>query len=269
MRIFNYWTRIESTLNVDGAPKKVRCYGGSNDSMEAAAADAYQRLKSVMRRVAGRSSGDVSYEADIREEVLVRIDARNVVTRNRYGAEVLNSADLMFVDIDQPRASFWDLFRGLMSVAERKARIVAQVKRRALDAPELRGLGVRVYETHSGIRVVVTGRHFDPRAGSARKIFKLLHADPLYSALCVKQNCFRARLTPKPYRLRCRAWKVVYPSNGPGTDEPFRSWLGEYERKREGRSTCRFLCALGHDVRDPVVSFHDAETGAFLPQKLA
>lgn len=269
MRIFKYWTRIESPLNVGGTSEVVRCYGGSNDSPEAAAADARRRLEIVIRRVAGGKRGDKSYEVDIREEVLAQIDARNVVTRNRYGAEVLNSADLMFIDIDQPKSGFWDLFRGVMTMEQRKARIVAQVKKVALNTPELRGLGVRVYETHSGIRLIVTGRHFDPRAAATQKILRLFNADPLYSTLCVKQNCFRARLTPKPYRIRCRAQKVKFPRTDGNGEQAFRSWLVEYEEKRKGRSTCRLLCAIGHDVRDQVVSFHDAETGALTSQKLA
>ena len=269
MRIFKYWARIESTLNVGGRPETVHCYGGSNESPEAAAADAPARLEGVTRRIAGGRRKEQGYEVDIREEVLAQIDARNVVTRNRYGAEVLNSADLMFIDIDRPRLGFFDLFRAELSVVERKARIVAQVKKLAPKAPELRGLGVRVYETHSGIRVIVTGRPFDPRAAASRKLLKLFHADRLYSSLCERQACFRARLTPKPFRIKCRTRKCVFP-RGDGVEEAaHREWVAEYERRREGHATCRFLCALGHDVRDQIVSFHDAETGAYSGRRLA
>ncbi len=269
MRIFQFWARIEGSLTVDGKPQLVHAFGGSNVSVQTAERDAAQRLDAARRRIAGQPTDDESYEVDIREEVLARIDERNVVTRNRYGAAVLNSAEVLFIDIDEPCRGFLDLFRAKPTGAQKTARIVEQVKRLAAQAPELRGLGVRLYETHSGVRAIVTGRHFDPKAASTRKLLGLFHADLLYSYLCRRQGCFRARLTPKPFRMKCRTHKVVFPRPDAKQEAEHCAWVNDYEQARRKFCACRLICAIGHDVRDAVVDWHDRETGATSGLKLA
>lgn len=270
MRIFHYWTRVEGSITVDGQPQKVRAFGGSNESAQAAAQDAEQRLEGVRRRIAGKANReDKSYEVDIREEVLTRFDERNVITRNRYGAAVLNSADLLFIDIDEPRLGFLDVFRAKPTGARKTAMIVDQVKKLVRTEPALRGLGVRLYETHSGVRAIVTGRRFDPKAESTEKLLRRFNADWLYSHMCRKQGCFRARLTPKPFRMKCRTHKVVFPRLAEAQEAEHRAWVADYDQARRKFSTCRLLCTIGHDVRDALVTLHDQETGAASGLKLA
>ncbi len=269
MRIFRYWTRIERVLTIDGKAQKVHAFGGSNVSPEAAAADAERRLDGVRRKILGeRGDNRAPYEADIREEVLERLDERNVVTRNRYGAAVLNSSEVMFVDIDEPRLGFWDRFRAKPTGAKKIALIEEQVRRLVATAAELRGLGVRLCETHSGVRAIVTGRPFDPKSEYTAELMALFNADLLYSALCRRQGCFRARLTPKPFRIKCRTRKIVFPRDTPQDEEAHRQWVAEYDQARGRFATCRLLCSLGHDVRDSIVAWHDRETGATSGLKL-
>lgn len=271
MRIFQFWTRVEGSITVEGKSRRVQVFGGSNYSAEAAARDAETRLARVRARIAGRADrqADDSYEADIREEVIERIDDRNVITRNRYGAEVLNSSEVLFIDIDEPRLGFWDLFRGRPQGGRKTERIVEQVKKLVLTAPELRGFGVRLYETHSGVRAIVTGRHFDPKAESTAQLLRRFNADWLYSALCRRQGCFRARLTPKPYRMKCRTHKVVFPRSTEAEAAEHRAWVAEYDQLGKKHATCRLICSIGHDVRDAIVDRHDRETGASSGLKLA
>ena len=269
MRIFQFWARIEGSLTIDGTPRKVHAFGGSDLSVQAAERDAQQRLDRAAKRIAGGRRDATDYEVDIREEVLARLDERNVVTRNRYGAAVLNSAEVLFIDIDEPRLGFLDLFRGRPTGARRTAMIVAQVKKLMMKAPELRGLGVRLYETHSGVRAIVTGRHFDPRSPATEKLLRRFNSDWLYSHMCRRQGCFRARLTPKPFRMKCRTQKVVFPRADEGLEAKHRTWVAEYDEARKKYATCRLLCSIGHVVRDPVVDWHDRETGALSGLKLA
>ena len=270
MRVFKYWTRIETSISVEGQPRSVHAYGGSDISEQAAAADAQRRLDCVRQRIAGENvRDDDSYEVDIREEVLARIDERNVVTRNRYGAAVLNSAEVLFIDIDEPRPGFLDLFRPRPTGARKIERIVEQVKKLVLAEPELRGLGVRLYATHSGVRAIVTGRDFDPRAEATARLLRRFNADRLYSQLCRRQGCFRARLTPKPFRMKCRTRKVIFPRTDAAQEAEHLAWVAEYDRMRGQFATCRLLCTIGHDVRDPIVDWHDRETGATSGLKLA
>lgn len=270
MRIFRHWTRIERSLVIDGKAQTVHAFGGSDLSVEAAAADAERRLEGVRRRIVGtRTSALAPYEADIREEILERLDDRNIVTRNRYGAAVLNSAEVMFIDIDEPRLGFWDLFRPAPRGERKIAMIEAQVRRLVSTEPELHGFGVRLYATHNGVRAIVTGRHFDAKSETTARLLRRFNADPLYSALCRRQGCFRARLTPKPHRIKCRTHKVVFPRETAAVEAAHRAWLAEYEPACRRFATCRLLCSLGHDVREPIIEWHDRATGAMSGLKLA
>lgn len=269
MRIFSYWSRTERNVQIDGAEVRLHCYGGSDLSIADAAQDGQRRLACAADRIRGIRLRNEDYEADIREEITARIDDRNVVTRNRYGAEVLNSSKLMFVDIDEPRYTLWEVFFGRGgSLAKRKERIVEFVRKRAAS-PELRGLGLRIYETHKGIRVIVTGRDFDPKAPATRKLLRNLNADHIYTLLCAKQGCFRARLTPKPGRMKCTTHRVIFPRDDEQSKQTFQTWLTEYQRVRQTYATCRFLCTVGSDNRNAVVDYHDRTTGAFSKLKLA
>ncbi len=269
MRIFEHWTRIERRIVVFGQEKVVHAFGGSDLSLAAAADDAERRLQAVRSRLAGEPPRAEGYEADIREEVLARLDARNIVTRNRYGAAVLNSAELMFVDIDRPKPGWLDLFRRAPTGERRTARIVDEVKRLAGEEETLHGLGIRLYATHSGVRAIVTGRSFEPGAESTRRLLRRFNADWLYTALCHRQGCFRARLTPKPHRMRCRTHRVVYPRADERAEAEHRAWVHEYDERRGQFAVCRLLCTIGHDVRDRVVDWHDRETGALSGLPLA
>ncbi len=108
MRVFKFWRLAETTVLIHGTEKTISCFGGSNRSEADALADGQRRLEAVKRRIAGMDKGKgkgLDYEADIREEPLQWIGDQDVVTRNRYGAEVLNTTSFVFVDIDEPRSS--------------------------------------------------------------------------------------------------------------------------------------------------------------------
>ncbi len=142
------------------------------------------------------------------------------------------------------------------------------VRRQAARLPALRGLGVRLYETHRGIRALVTGRTFDPAAPETQRLLRDLNSDRLYADLCRKQACFRARLTPKPYRMHCPTHRVVYPRDA-AAETPFREWLAAYEAKCPGFATCRYLETIGPECSDAAIDYHDRMTGAFSGRRLA
>lgn len=269
MRIFSHWTRIEKEVVIGGVAQRLHAYGGSDQSLTGAARDAEQRLARVLERIQTGARKDESYEADIREEIIQRLDRGNVVTRNRYGAWVLNSTNVVFVDIDEPRMTWREIFLGReRNLARRKERIVECVRQRAA-APDCRDLGFRLYETHNGIRAIVTGRTCPPRSQDTRKLLRGLNADHLYTLLCAKQGCFRARLTPKPHRMKCATHRVVFPRLDGRTEYAFQRWLAEYEAKRPEFAVCRFIDTIGAGGSNPVIDYHDRLTGAFSDRKLA
>lgn len=179
----------------------------------------------------------------LREEILEQ-QPGVAVTRNVYGAVVLNAARVMFVDID---------FDGH---GRHEAHALDRLRRWAGQ----HGLGVRAYRTAAGLRGLVTSATFDPKASSA-----LLHdagSDPLYVKLCEVQESFRARLTPKPWRVELRPPPVRWPFEDEGVEHQFRAWTARYDAACAGRVACHFVEAIGPASVDaevaPVLALHDA-----------
>jgi hypothetical protein len=268
MKIYKYWATEKQTTLIDGVQQAITCYGGSNESMDEARSRARQKAEQVKRKIRGEKHVFDEYEADIREEILRIIDDHSAITRNRYGAQVLNTENLMTLDIDKPKLAggLLGLFKKKDSRAP-KEQIFDTVRQLAIT-PKYKEFGFRIYETFQGARVIVSGRDFDPRAAETKRIMDEFHCDPLYIRLCIKQGCYRARLTPKPYRMNLRRYRVLFPRQG--DDPELKEWLAEYERESRNFNTCRFIEQVGvrHYVND-VVQLHDEITGANLRQPLA
>jgi hypothetical protein len=268
MKLYRYWTVEKINILIKGATQEITCYGGSNVSMDAARQAAQEKAGRIQRKIAGEKQLFEDYETEIREEVLQTLDARNAVTRNRYGARVLNSEHLLILDIDKPKAAGGGLL-GLFKKKDArspKEQIFDMV--RTVAAEKYPQYGFRMYETFQGARVIVLGRDFDPRDSATLKLMGDFNCDPLYTLLCEKQACFRARLTPKPSRMKFRGHKVKYPRVD--DDGEFQRWVNEYENVSRGFSVCKLVGTVGPNLSLPeAVRFHDDATGVGYPQRLA
>lgn|SRR5690349_2967828 len=266
MKIYKYWVSEKQTILIDGGRQEIICYGGSNSSTDDARMKAREKAEKIQRKIVGEKHLFDEYEAEIREEILQIIDDHSAITRNRYGAQVLNTESLMMLDIDKPKSSFGDLFKK-KDVASDKAKIFDMVRKLAITS-KYKEYGFRLYETHQGARVIVLGKSFDPGDRETKKMMDEFNCDPLYTRLCLKQGCYRARLTPKPYRMKMNAYKVKFPGNG--DDHEFQQWLTNYESESRNFSVCQFVEQLGpnHSLTE-VVHLHDEITGINYPQPLA
>lgn len=251
----------EAKVIIDGVEKLITCVGGSNHSEADALADGMRRLESVKQRIGGINTQKGSdYEGDIREEPLNYLDSRNIITRNRYGAEVLNTTSCMFIDIDEPILRIWQIFKRLRTRGQKKKAILKFLDSR-LKKADLKGYGIRIYETHSGIRVILDGEAMDPRSKDTRKLLKSFNADSLYVTLCGKQNCYRARLTPKPHRIKMSTIRLRYPYEVSDL-ELIKTWTIEYEKKSRNYASCRLINVLGSATTSLTVQYHDERTRA-------
>jgi hypothetical protein len=261
MRVFKFWRIAETTVLINDTVKSISCFGGSNHSESDALNDGHRRLEAVKRRIAGiEKTKGLDYEADIREELIQWIGNQDAITRNRYGAEVLNSTSCTFVDIDEPVFRIWQIFRPIRS-REQKRKAILDFLGRRLKKPDLSGFAIRVYETHSGIRLILEGKAMDPRSKESKNLLRSFHADQLYSTLCRKQNCYRARLTPKPYRIKMKPIRLSYPYEAIDKSR-IDEWIREYDSKSQGFSTCRLAQVLRSDSVSPAVRYHDERTKA-------
>jgi hypothetical protein len=124
---------------------------------------------------------------------------------------------------------------------------------------------VRVYRTRAGYRYLVTHHVFDPTGAPAHDAMAVLGVDEKYRALCRVQQSFRARLTPKPWRIGLAAPKPRWPFASAEEEAEMNAWLEEYARASAGHAVCELVEELGsgvvHAEVAPVLALHDEMTG--------
>src|SRR4029079_19661235 len=111
MKIYRYWVTEKQKILIEGVEQEITCYGGSNRSTEEARSRAREKAEKIKRKIKGERHLFDAYEAEIREEILQIIDDHSAITRNRYGAQILNVEKLLILDIDKPKSSFGGLFK--------------------------------------------------------------------------------------------------------------------------------------------------------------
>lgn len=267
MKTYKYWKRVtQDVKGVEGETLTLTGLGRSNVSELDAASDAAARLHKVAAKLAGEEVPEKEdYSADIKEEVVAVLDAKNVVTRNRYGALVLNSESLTIIDIDSHRKGFLEALG--FKKRENKPAILEDMEKVAA-LPAYADLGFRLYETHKGVRLIITGAYCDP-AGRGRELMDACHSDPLFKLLCRRQACYRARLTPKPHRMKMKTIRYRWPLEGEELAAA-RAWTNEYAERSASFAVCRYLKTLGrkHEPGE-MIKYHDEETKAFSGLPLA
>jgi hypothetical protein len=218
------------------------------------------------------------------EAVLEKLPGLGIVTRNRYGAEILNADTVMFLDWDvEPhnlymfmpapkgflarlRQTIWGPTSDQYDTNRKAINDWMQKEKTKLEATiwekiESLNVGLRLYETRNGLRGIVTSSQFDPSDALAQNFMTYLGADKLYVRLCRLQGTFRARLTPKHWRIGM----VERPPTKPAVDSAavavLQHWLTVYESRSVGFATARFITQMGTPASEStileVIRLHD------------
>ena len=238
--------------------------GSTNAQIRNAFADAKENLNNLEALVEADKLRDVFYyvgKAPVTEIVEESFGDPEKpyasITRNRYGALVLNAPSVFFADIDitiksspplcddsiinskeyssanlvafrqlKDEQKKWDFLEKLTG-AERsiatmmildgihgggedvKTRYEKEVTEKHENAMNSfsefhknnPSLSFRVYKTAAGYRLIVTSQTMETSSEQSSAWLKALNSDKLYSRLCEQQECYLARLTPKPWRL--------------------------------------------------------------------
>jgi len=208
----------------------------------------------------------------LREQILQTLknpagETAAVVTRNSYGCQVLNTAQVMFVDIDLPEpkpAGFLGrLFgrRNIIPPGPSLEEALANVETWSQQHPEW---GWRIYRTRAGLRLLATQALVAADTSETAGIFEALGADPLYRKLCQVQKCFRARLTPKPWRCGIRSKPERWPWLDARAEKNFQKWEAHYQSFNFNWATCELLRQIGnpvvHPEIQPILKLHDTAT---------
>ena len=267
MKIPRYWARAKSGVD-DPVPEMV-AYGWSDNSIEEARALAGERLVKLSANVANGGeawNNEYGYPRNpLREEIIQEFsadDVTNIVTRNSYGALILNTDKVVIVDADIPQEG---LVQSIKRLFGGKAENEDAVSDKLKAAASAMNCAMRIYRTRAGFRGIVTDRVCTPDDPFVARLFGVAGADPQYSKLCDVQKSFRARLTPKPWRIDLPK-PPPFPREDPAEVAAFDSWLSHYGNAVENYSTCRFVESVGGDQVIPAVNdvlkVHDALSGA-------
>ncbi len=278
----------------------IRRFGWSDLSLEDAQVNADRRAAEALQRIGAgeklaRREPKAAYNGaegvPIREEIVDR-HQDIIITRNAYGAQCLNTPDVLFVDIDFERTpnrgtaagvgillglgallAGWTLLSPVIGiVAGLTVWLIGYVIAARLTAIALEKNGgveqrararidrfigthpdwhLRIYRTPAGLRVLAMHRTFDPSEAAVTACFDALGADPIYQKMCMNQHCFRARVSPKPWRIGIDAHLRPRPGIWPVSAERIperRRWIDAYELACGSFASCSFVAALGSDV---------------------
>ena len=134
-------------------------------------------------------------------------------------------------------------------------------------------LGVRVYRTAAGLRGLIANELFDPTRGDTVELLQAVGSDPLYVRLCQAQGCFRARLTPKPWRCDMDNPPGVFPLEDAAVEADYRRWVALYEATSASYAVCKPVAAYGprdvHPEVADVLAYHDRLTVPSFDKPLA
>jgi len=135
---------------------------------------------------------------------------------------------------------------------------------------------LRLYRTPAGMRVMAMHRTFEPHDPEVAECFRALDVDPLYARMCLNQNCFRARVSAKPWRIgigrHMRPRPGVWPVAAQHRAVRDR-WIADYEHIAHGFSACAFIESIGSGAVNlhakTVQELHDDLCGANTTRPMA
>lgn len=174
----------------------------------------------------------------------------SLITENSYKAVILNTDSMLIIDIDINGGGDTPI-----------GTVIAQYEEQAIHAlkvlSERQELNFRVYRTAGGLRAIETTKRWNPTGWDTGRLMKSVYADPLYVALCRNQETFRARLTPKPWRL----WDYDDYGFSDG-----KKWMNN--KDISNTAVCELIRILGDNHVDDsfksIISYHDNVTKALI-----
>ena len=276
MKIPRYWEK-QAAEQLDARGNRIRAegWGWSQDSIEEARTKATKTAERIVQWLAGDSTNELNHygydERLPREEIVDEyLDDQGkpvaFVSRNGYGSLILNTRELMFIDIDfppEPRSPKLGFFASLFGKpkaveANPEETTLAKIRNTASQFPDF---SFRVYRTFNGFRLMLANRKFSADSAPANELLSAFQSDPLYVRMCRNQQCFRARLTPKAWRCKIEGPPARFPFGDKGAESQYRKWESIYNQGVRNFATCKYIETIGPDGFDEshehLISLHD------------
>ena len=257
MQFYRYWTRTTAKANGPRGNIDFTAVGFSNESLQDALRVAEERAQQAAQTLASGQFFDRYYgtQQPLREEILEELqqDGKTiaVLSRNSYGAVVLNTPVVFFADIDLPSKPKRSGFLGLFGAPVDPATQLIDKIQELVDGD--RSLGLRLYRTKKGYRVAIRSHQVPVQDSQSQRWLQHFGSDKLYVLLCRTQDCYRARLSPKPWRCGSAMPPQRFPFASSDAESDYRRWQNEYDNVVSQYATCAHISDFGSPHNDPVV----------------
>ncbi len=281
MKIARYWAKSSIKAKLpDKPPIPIWCWGASNVSLAHAKENAQERARNAVDHFVNSDSERNRYlysDRMLREEIIEEYpDSPGTIdyaiTRNSYGSLVLNTSKVMFADIDFEPEGTWTGFKRLLGLVRQSQEnsVLERIREWSTTRPER---GLRIYRTFNGYRLLLTDSLFDPTSRESQQLLESLRSDELYLKLCRAQESFRARLSPKPWRIAMENPPCRFPYEESEKRLRHHDWVKKYELGSSDYTICRLVEELGnktvHPEVKPVIQLHDRYCGVDSDKPLA
>ncbi len=154
-------------------------------------------------------------------------------------------------------AIHFTVFNGLIQRAKKRQEplIAGMIKQKMSNLVTAQPkLILRLYETPHGFRVLLMSDLYNADDESVSMLFNELKADPMYVRMCCLQQCFRARISPKPWRIgienRIKPSSATFPYKSEWTSAR-QKWVQDYDEKSIDFASCKFLQEYGAGEQHP------------------
>jgi hypothetical protein len=150
----------------------------------------------------------------------------------------------------------WSVAKGLMAMRRRASGGPEQLALTRLKQflQTHRDWQLRLYRTPAGFRTLAMHRRFATDDPEVAAFFRAVRADKVYARMCERQRCFRARVSPKPWRIGLSSHLKPRPGVWPVDPERWPErllWIADYEQRATVFASCRYLETLGEGAAAP------------------
>ncbi|MFW2177422.1 MULTISPECIES: hypothetical protein [unclassified Moraxella] len=120
-----------------------------------------------------------------------------------------------------------------------------------------------LYQTPQGFRLIALHDNFTANDEFTQICFDNLPVDTVYQKLCKVQQCFRARVTGKPWRMGIKTqflgyqdfWRDDIPVK---FQQQNQQWLNQYHQTAQHYSACHFIKKIGNaEIHPNIAKFLD------------
>ena len=142
--------------------------------------------------------------------------------------------------------------------------VMAAVKHYTEEHPDS---NFRLYKTPRGYRVLAMHAPFDPSSNEPFDLLNAWNSDKLYVQMCKNQQCFRARVSPKPWRIGVSSLPrpKIWPIDSDKLSDR-ENWVKQYNEASKRFASCKFITEIGSrrvDTKaDSVRRLHDEYSNA-------